>query len=165
MGAKRNDFCWFQSNILGRGENYTVEVFHYFKLLLYLTFHANGSMATMKKYIYMCVCVCVCVCVHIHIYVYIYTYICVCVCVCVCVYDFLGLVRWLSGKELACQCRRLRSYKFDPWVGKIPWSRKWQPAPILLPGKLHGQWSLVHYSPWGHREVDTTEHARTHMIF
>jgi len=38
---------------------------------------------------------------------------------------------------------------FDPWVGKIPWSRKWQPTPIFLPGKSHRQRSLAGYSPWG----------------
>ena len=37
------------------------------------------------------------------------------------------LPRWLSGKESACQCRRHRRHGFDPWVGKIPWSRKWNP--------------------------------------
>ena len=37
---------------------------------------------------------------------------------------------------------------FDPWVGKIPWRRKWPPTPVLLPGKSHGQKSLVGYSPW-----------------
>ena len=42
---------------------------------------------------------------------------------------------------------------FDPWVGKIPWRRKWQPIPIFLPGKSHGQRSLVGYSPWGHKRV------------
>ena len=36
---------------------------------------------------------------------------------------------------------------FDPWVGKIPWSRKWKPTPVFLPGKFHGQRSLVGYSP------------------
>ena len=46
---------------------------------------------------------------------------------------------------------------FDPWVGKIPWRRKWQPTPVLLPGKFLGRRSLVGYSPWGHRELDTTE--------
>ena len=39
----------------------------------------------------------------------------------------------------------------DPWVGKIPWGRKWQLTPVLLPGKSHGQRSLVGHSPWGHR--------------
>ena len=42
-------------------------------------------------------------------------------------------------------------------VGKIPWRRKWQPTPKFLPGECHGQRSLVGYSPWGHKESDTTE--------
>ena len=69
----------------------------------------------------------------------------------------LGLPRWLSGKELACQFRRCKRCGFDPWVGKIPWSRKWQPTPVFLPGKFHGQRRLVGYSPWGCKESDTTE--------
>ena len=40
---------------------------------------------------------------------------------------------------------------FDPWVGKIPWRRKWQPSPVFLPGKSHRERSLVGYSPWGHK--------------
>ena len=51
-------------------------------------------------------------------------------------------------------CRRSG---FDPWVGKIPWRRKWQPTPVLSPGESHGQRSLVGYSPWGHKESDMTE--------
>ena len=46
---------------------------------------------------------------------------------------------------------------FDLWVGKIPWRSKWQPTPVLLPGKSHGQWHLVGYGSWGHKESDTTE--------
>ena len=46
---------------------------------------------------------------------------------------------------------------FNPWVGKILWRRKWQPTPVLLPRKLHGWRSLVGYSPWGCKELDTTE--------
>ena len=46
---------------------------------------------------------------------------------------------WCSGKESSCRCRRCRRPGFDPWVGKIPWSRKWQPTPVFLPGKSHGQ--------------------------
>ena len=46
---------------------------------------------------------------------------------------------------------------FDPWVGKIPWRRKWQPTPVFLPGEFHGQRSLVGYSLWGHKELNTTE--------
>ena len=60
----------------------------------------------------------------------------------------------LSGKESACQCRRLG---FDPWVRKIPWRRKWQPTPVFLPGKSRRQRSLVGYRPKGHKEPDTTE--------
>ena len=41
--------------------------------------------------------------------------------------------------------------EFDPWVEKIPWRRKWQPTPVLLPGKFHGWRSLVEYSSWGHK--------------
>ena len=64
-----------------------------------------------------------------------------------------GLPTWLSGKESASQCRRRR---FETWVQKIPWSRKWQPTPVLLPGRSHGQRSLVGCSPWGRKESDTT---------
>ena len=49
---------------------------------------------------------------------------------------------------MCLQCRRLR---FDSWVRKIPWRRKWQPTPVLLPGESHGQRSLAGYSPWGHK--------------
>ena len=66
---------------------------------------------------------------------------------------FSGLSRGLSGKESACQCRRCRGHGFDPWVRKIPWRRKWQPTPIFLPGKSHGQRSLAGYSPWGSQRV------------
>ena len=46
---------------------------------------------------------------------------------------------------------------FDPWVGKIPWRRKWQYTPVFLPEKFHGQRSLAVYSLWGLKESDTTE--------
>ena len=84
------------------------------------------------------------------------------------------------------QCRICRRCKLNPWVEKIPWRRKWQP--IFLPGKCHGERSLagstgggisnplqhsclenphgqknlVGYSPWDHKESDTTEHTHTH---
>ena len=64
-----------------------------------------------------------------------------------------GLSRWLSGKESACQCRRCKRCRFSPWLGKIPWRRKWQPTPLPLPGKSQGQRSLVGYSPWGCKRV------------
>ena len=55
---------------------------------------------------------------------------------------------WLSGKDSACQCRRCG---FNPWVGKIPWRRKWQLTPVFFSGKSHGERSLVDYSPWNCR--------------
>ena len=61
-----------------------------------------------------------------------------------------GFPRHLSGKESACQSRRCG---FDPWVRKIPWRRKWQPTPVLVPGKPHAQRSLVGYSPWDHKRA------------
>ena len=57
---------------------------------------------------------------------------------------------------------------FDPWVGKIPWRRAWQPTPVFLPRESHGQRSLVHYGPRGHRESDSTEvtyHVQSWGIF
>ena len=51
-----------------------------------------------------------------------------------------------DDKDSTCQCRR---HEFSPWVGKIPWWRQWQPTPVFLPGKSHGQRGLVGYSPWG----------------
>ena len=47
----------------------------------------------------------------------------------------LGLPRWCSGKKSACQCRRCKRHGFNPWIGKIPWRRKWKPTPVFLPGK------------------------------
>ena len=46
---------------------------------------------------------------------------------------------------------------FDPWVRKIPWRREWLPTPVFLPGEFHRQRRLAGYSPWGHKESDTTE--------
>ena len=45
----------------------------------------------------------------------------------------------------------------DHWVGKIPWKREWWPTLVILPGESHGPRSLVGYSPWGCKELDTTE--------
>ena len=70
------------------------------------------------------------------------------------VYFPSGLPWCLSDKESVCQRRKLR---FEPWVGQMPWRRKWQPTPVFLPGKSHGQRSLVGYSPGGHKESDTTK--------
>ena len=64
---------------------------------------------------------------------------------------------WLNGKKSACQCWSHRRYRFDPWVRKISWRRKWQLTPVFLPGESHGQRSLAVYSPWGPKELDTAE--------
>ena len=69
--------------------------------------------------------------------------------------------RWCSGKSSACPCRRCERCGFDLWVGKIPWSRKWQPTPVFLLRKSHGQRSLASYSPWGCKGSDTTEQLST----
>ena len=45
----------------------------------------------------------------------------------------------------------------SPWIGKIPWRREWLPSPEFLPGEFHGQRRLVGYSPWGCKELNTTE--------
>ena len=57
-----------------------------------------------------------------------------------------GLLRWLSGKESTCQCGRSKKEGLIPGMGKIPWSRKWQPSPVFLLGEFHGQRSPVGYS-------------------
>ena len=73
------------------------------------------------------------------------------------IWDFPG---GSDGKASCFQCGRPG---FHPWVRKILWRRKWQPAPVLLPGKAHGQRTVVGYSPWGHKQSDTTE--RLHSIY
>ena len=67
-----------------------------------------------------------------------------------------------SGKESACQCRSYKRWRFNPWVRKIPWSRKWQPLLRVLPGKFCGQGSLVGYGLCYHKETDITEQQSTH---
>ena len=52
----------------------------------------------------------------------------------------------------------------NPGSGRLPWSRKWQPAPGFLSGKSHGQRSLAGYSPWGCKELDMTEQLSTHIV-
>ena len=63
------------------------------------------------------------------------------------------------GKNLPA----VRRLGFYPWLGKIPWRRKWLSTSAFLPGEVQGQRSLVSYSPWGGKELDTTEqHTHTH---
>ena len=76
-----------------------------------------------------------------------------------------GPPTWLSGKEYLPMQEMQKT-----WVWSLgwedPWRRKWQPTPVFLPGKSHGQRSLAGYSPRGHKELDTTEwlNTQTHML-
>ena len=74
-----------------------------------------------------------------------------------------GFPGGLSGNKSTCQCKRRG---FNPWVGKIPWQRKWQPTPVFLPGEFHGQRSPVGSmgSPWGHKESDNWMTAHTERL-
>ena len=67
--------------------------------------------------------------------------------------SFLGFPGGSDGTELTHNANS----GFDPWVGKIPWRRAWQPTPVFLPGESQGQRSLTGYRPVGHKESDTTE--------
>ena len=71
----------------------------------------------------------------------------------------MGFPGGASSKESTCQCRRHKRHGFSPWVGKITWSRKWQPTPEFLPGKSHGQRSLAGYIVHGAAELDMTEQS------
>ena len=74
----------------------------------------------------------------------------------------MGFPGGSEGKESACNAGRPG---FDPWVGKIPWRRKWQSTPVCLPGEFHGQRSLVGYSPWGMIEqLSTTTHTQRDKV-
>ena len=76
-----------------------------------------------------------------------------------------GLPQWLSRQRVRLQCRSYRRRGFDLWVRKIPWRRKWLPTAVFLPGKFQGQRSRAGYSPWGGKETDAAEHARTECIY
>ena len=68
----------------------------------------------------------------------------------------------VQSVRIHLQCRRPG---FNPWVGKIPWRKKWLPTPVFLPGECHGQRSLEGYSAWDCKESDMTEQlTHTHII-
>ena len=77
------------------------------------------------------------------------------------------LISWLQSPSAVI----LESKKNKVWhcFHCFPWSdgtrqrRQWHPTPVLLPGKSHGQRSLVGCSPWGHKELDTTEGLHFHF--
>ena len=73
-----------------------------------------------------------------------------------------SFIQWLSDKESACPWR---GSGFDSWVRKIPWRRKYLTNRVFLPGKSHGQRSLVNYSTWIHKRIRqdlvTKQHRNT----
>ena len=73
---------------------------------------------------------------------------------------FFGRPWWLRRFRICQQCGRPG---FNLWVGKIPWRKEWLPTPVFLPGEFHGQKGLAGYSPWGHKESDTTEWLSLHF--
>ena len=81
-----------------------------------------------------------------------------------CYVYFLGLPRWPSVKN---PFAKAGDVGFVPWVGRIPWRSEWLATPVFLPGEFHGRRSLAGFSPWGCKELDTTEHLsmHTHLIF
>ena len=62
----------------------------------------------------------------------------------------------MSVQGPTCQFRRRERCGFDPWVGKIPWRREWQPTPVFLPRESHGQMRLAGYRLWGPKESSDT---------
>ena len=74
----------------------------------------------------------------------------------------LPIPTWCSGKESACQCRRRKRLRFNPWVGKIPWRRAWQPIPAFQHYCLENSmdkgawWATVHGS---HSQTWLSMHA------
>ena len=69
---------------------------------------------------------------------------------------FCTLLRytWISlVAQMVKHLPTMQETRFDPWVRKIPWRRKWQPSPVLLPGESLGWRSLVGYSPWGRKDI------------
>ena len=73
-------------------------------------------------------------------------------------YTWYYLPRWHSGKESACQCKEHRRHGFSPWVGKIPWRRKWQLTPVILAWEI--PWTEE--PGWVHKESGTVEQLSTH---
>ena len=72
----------------------------------------------------------------------------------ICLNHWVGFPSGSGGKESACNAG---DPGLVPELGRSPWEEQWQPAPVFLPGKPHGQRSLVGYSSWGHKASDITE--------
>ena len=94
-------------------------------------------------------------CIYVCAFVYVRTFI----------YAHTGFPGDNSGKESTCQWRRHKRLRFDPWVGKIPWKRKWQSAPVFLSRESFEQKSLVGYSSsWvGESRTRLSDEAHKHV--
>ena len=80
-------------------------------------------------------------------------------------FPVLGFPDSSVGKESTCQCRRHKRCMLDPWVGKISWRRAWQPTPVFLLGKSHGQRSLMVYSLWITKSQTRLKWFSMHAMF
>ena len=78
--------------------------------------------------------------------------------------SYIVIPRWCSGKESVWLCKRHKKRRFNPWIGKIPWSRKLQPTPVFLPGKFHGQRNLLGYSPKSLKELGMIEYSHMNTV-
>ena len=74
---------------------------------------------------------------------------------------YIHIHRFRDHSRICLQCRRPG---FDPWVGKIPWRRKWKPTPVFLPGEFHGERSLVGYNLWGRKRVRHNRVTNTSLL-
>ena len=85
----------------------------------------------------------------------------------------VGFPGGASGKGSACRCKRCKRHRLNPWVGKIPWRRGWQPTAVFLPGKPHGQEEpgglqsmglqrVQNY--WAHKVVTTQQELFMHHL-
>ena len=88
--------------------------------------------------------------IYIHIYIYIY---------------LICILYWSILAQTIKNLPKVQQIRFNPWVGKTPWRGKWQHTPVFLPGKSHGQRSLVGYSPWGHKRVKCDWASNTFTFF
>ena len=76
------------------------------------------------------------------------------------IYVYFMYIYYIYLSLMAC-----RGPRFDPWVRKIPWRRKWQPTPVFLPGEFHGQRSLAGYGPRGRKESDMSERLTLSLFY
>ena len=122
-----------------------------------------ARLCTLKHTFVRIVCACTCaVCVYVHVSLCVFTLsICIHAVTCVCyvcvyspIYVLLGFPEAQTVKNLPTT---QKTCILDLWVRKIPWRREWLPTPVFLPEELHGPRTLVGYSPWGHKALDTAE--------